>query len=174
MHFHVVADGLDHSRLEAVLMSSASMSTNSVDIAADILLRGISPAQDDFDLGILVVLCDSKELLVSGLLARIFRDFLDVSNNSIGMMQFVSFLLLFIVEDNRQTAVNERDVFKMLPNGFPIEEGAAKNLFVRTKENHRAATTKRFHLFNRPLRLASMKCLHPFEAIAVNCRNHFR
>lgn len=44
---------------------------------------------------------------MSWFLARVFRDFFDVSHDAIRMMQLDGFFFLFIMEDQRQAAMNE-------------------------------------------------------------------
>ena len=69
--------------------------------------------------------------------------------------------------------MNERDLLKMLTNGFAVEDGSAKDLFVRAKKDRRAAATKRFYFLYRCFGLSAFKRLAPFETVTMNGRDHF-
>ena len=149
------------------------MSSDAVHITADIFFRRIRPAQNHFDFGILVVLHNGKELFMSRFLAGIFRDLFNVSHNAFRMMQLDGFFLLLIMKHQRQATVNERDILKMLTNGFGVEDGSAKDLFVWAKEDRRAAATKRFYFLYRCFGLSAFKRLAPFETVTMHGRDHF-
>ena len=173
MHFHVVAHRLDDSGLQSVFVSSAGMSSDAVDVAADVFFGGIGPAEHHFDFGIPVIASDGEDLFVRRLAAGIGCDLFNVGQNSFGMMQFVSFPFLLIAEHDGQSAVDIGDIFKVLADGVGIELCAAEDFVIRAEKDGRAAAAKRAHFFDGPLGDSATKPLLPLKSVAMHDSDHF-
>ncbi len=119
-----------------VFVGAAAVGANAVDVAADLLI-GARSSGARLPRGIFFVFFRRENLLVDRFFLAFCGQFVEISRDAIGMMQFVFFLLGFIVEGDLQTAVDVGNVFQMLPDGVGVEMHAGKDFFIGAKENNR-------------------------------------
>jgi hypothetical protein len=86
---------------------------------------------------------------VGWLAAGIHCDLFDVGENTVRVVQFVLFSLLLVEEDNRQSTMNEGDIFQVLPDGFRIELRSTEDFDVGPEENERSPASEWAQLFHR-------------------------
>ena len=83
------------------------------------------------------------------------------------------FAFCFVFEDDRQSAVDVRDIFQVLTDGVCVVVNSTEYRIVRAEENAGSAAPRLFHFLDGRCGLAAFVTLHVFVAVTPNRRHHF-
>ena len=171
VHLDVILDRLDDAGSEAGFVRAAGVRADAVDVAHHALVGGLGPQERELHFVRAEFLVDREKLLVDRLALVVLHDLLQIGRDAVGVMVLVRFLLEFVVEDDLQPAMHERDVFQMLLDDVAVEVCAAKNLLVRAEEDAGAAASERPQLLDRPGGFTASVRLLIFVAVAMHGRD---
>ncbi len=144
----VIADRLDDTVAQPVLMRAAGVRADAVDVAPQVFVRRLGPAKNDFDPGRPLILFGSEDLFVGGPLLRFGRHFFEKAGDSLRVEEFERFVLGLVGEIDLESAVDERNVLEMLADDVDAELHAAEDLVVGAEENRGAVPSEGADFFD--------------------------
>ena len=173
VNFHVILDSLRDPRLEAGFVRPSGVRPNSVDVAPNPRIRRLRPAQSNLvSIATVDIFLRREFLFVNGLPILILEDLVQVSSDAVRVGVFVRLLPDFINKRNLQTTMDERDIFEVLTDDVGLEVDGSKNLLIRSKEDRRPMTSKRFDLLDGSLGNSATIRLEILVAVAMDrCRH---